>query len=129
MRAYPASDFLDVMAGSKNSNFQNKNLKPLNTRTKSEQREIAKKGGKKSGEVRRAKKAMREILDYLLEKEVTNGKGDKITTKEAIAIALLKKAAQGDVKAFEVLRDTIGEKPIEQHNITQIEPPRIIDDV
>lgn len=128
MRAYPASDFLDVMAGSKNSKTRNKNLKNIE-QSHDEAVKNGKKGGIKSGEVRRAKKAMREILDYLLEKEVTNGKGDKITTKEAIAIALLKKAAQGDVKAFEVLRDTIGEKPIEQHNITQIEPPRIIDDV
>ena len=33
------------------------NLIPLNKRTKSEQREYARKGGKKSGEVRRKRKA------------------------------------------------------------------------
>lgn len=38
-----------------------KNLIPQNRRTKSEQREIARKGGKKSGEVRRQKAVLRKL--------------------------------------------------------------------
>ena len=34
-------------------------------------------------------------------------------TQDNITLALLNKAAEGDVKAFEVMRDTIGEKPKE----------------
>ena len=41
----------------------NENLKPPST---SEARERGRKGGKKSGEVRRAKKTMKEMLDYNL---------------------------------------------------------------
>ena len=40
------------------------NLIPLNKRTKEEQREIAKMGGKKSGEVRREKKKLSEIFNW-----------------------------------------------------------------
>jgi len=46
--------------------MNDKNLIPLNKRTKSEQREIAKKGGKASVKARREKKLMSAILaDYL----------------------------------------------------------------
>lgn len=91
--------------------MNNENLKPFSERTESEQRKIRSKGGKKSGEVRRAKKTMRELLDYLLEKEITNNKGEKATTKEAILVAAIKKAIAGDMKAIEFIRDTVGENP------------------
>ena len=48
------------------------NLKRLSP---SEARKNGRKGGKKSGEVRRAKKTMREVLEYLLQKEITNKTG------------------------------------------------------
>lgn len=92
--------------------MNNENLKPFSERTESEQRKIRSKGGKKSGEVRRAKKTMRELLDYLLEKEITNNKGEKATTKEAILVAAIKKAIGGDIKALQFIRDTIGEMPV-----------------
>ena len=91
----------------------NENLKPLDTLTKNEQRKICSKGGKKSGEVRRAKKTMKEMLNYLLEKEIENKKGKKATTLEAISVSMIKQALKGNVKAFEVIRDTIGEKVVD----------------
>lgn len=97
--------------------MNNKNLKPFSERTESEQRKIRSKGGKKSGEVRRAKKTMREILDYLLEKEITNNKGEKATTKEAILVAAIKKAIAGDIKALQFIRDTIGEMPVVKQEV------------
>ena len=81
------------------------NLKPQNKRTKEEQREIAIKGGKASGKSRGARKTLREELLAMLED------GD---TQEKVSIALIKKAMKGDTKAFEVLRDTIGEKPVDK---------------
>lgn len=84
------------------------NLKPMNKRTESEQREIAKKGGIKSGEVRRARKTLKEELLLLLE----NG-----NTQNKISLALIKKALKGNIKAFEVIRDTIGEKPVDKHEL------------
>lgn len=81
------------------------NLKPFNELTEKEQRELARKGGKASGEARAKRKTLREELLLLLEK------GD---TQERISLALLQKAMNGDTKAFEVLRDTVGEKPVDK---------------
>lgn len=87
----------------------NENLVDLRDRTTEEQREIARKGGIASGESRRKRKTLKEELLLLLEK------GD---TQEKISIALLQKAMNGDTKAFEVLRDTVGEKPVEKIDAT-----------
>lgn len=81
------------------------NLIPLNKRTKEEQRAITTAGGKASGESRRARKTLKEELLLLL------SEGD---TQKSVTVALLQKAMDGDVKAFEVLRDTIGEKPVDK---------------
>lgn len=95
------------------------NLKPNDKRTPSERRENAKKAGIKSGEVRRARKTLREELLLLLES------GD---IQNKISLALLRKAQKGNIKAFEVIRDTIGEKPKEQQEVT-IKQPIIKDDI
>ena len=49
-----------------------KNLIPLNERTKSEQREIATQGGIASGQARREKKTIQKILGELLDTNVEN---------------------------------------------------------
>lgn len=56
------------------------NLIPWNKRTEKEQREYAKKGGKKSGEVRRQRKAMKEQMEMLLSMplKVTDRNGNKL---------------------------------------------------
>lgn len=89
--------------------------------------EEAKKGGIASGESRRRKKLLRECLEELLAKEYTS-EGKTLTGSEALAVALMKKAMKGDVKAFEVLRDTAGEKPIEKVMVAEVEQS-IIDEV
>ena len=91
----------------------NKNLIDNSKRSPNEVRENGKKGGIKSGEVRRAKKTMKEMLNYLLEKEIENKKGEKASTLEAISVSMIKQALNGNVKAFEVIRDTIGEKVVD----------------
>lgn len=88
------------------------NLVPQSERTKSEQRKIARLGGIKSGESRRARKTLKEELLALL------SQGD---IQEKISLALLEKAKKGDVKAFETMRDTIGEKPTEKVENTNVE--------
>lgn len=82
-----------------------KNLIPQNKRTKKEQREIARKGGIASGKARAERKTFKEELIALLE----NG-----NTQEKLSLAIIKKAMKGDTKAFEVIRDTVGEKPTEK---------------
>ena len=94
----------------------NENLKPV--RTESEAREKGKNGGIKSGEVRRERKALKEELIALLSQG---------NTQEKISVALIDKALKGDVKAFETIRDTIGEKPTDKQEIstTDFIPPVI----
>lgn len=95
------------------------NLKPFDSNQSREKAKInGRKGGIKSGEVRRAKKTMKEMLDYLLEKEITNTKGEKASTLEAISVSLIKQAMSGNTKAFEVIRDTIGQKITEKLDIS-----------
>lgn len=103
-----------------------KALIPLNKRTKEEQREIQVKGGKKSGEVRAQAKTFREELKALLEMEIANSKGEKVSTRKAISTALIKEAISGNYRAFAEIRDTIGEKPIEQQEVSIKEPRRFV---
>ena len=90
----------------------NKNLIPI--RTESEAREKGKKGGIKSGEVRRKKKTLREQLEIMLSiKDDFSGK----ELKFEIVKALVNRALSGNIRAFEVIRDTIGEKPTDNQEL------------
>lgn len=90
--------------------MNDENLRPFHTLSESEQRAIRSKGGIASGEARKAKKTMKQMLDYLLEKDIKTNKGD-MSTLEAIMVSMIAKASKGDVRATEFIRDTIGQKP------------------
>ena len=83
-----------------------RNLYPV--RSENEAREKGKKGGIASGEARRKKKTIRETLEMMLSGKMPDG----ATRQDAIVVALLEKALSGDVRAFEAIRDSIGEKPV-----------------
>ena len=89
------------------------NLKPFNELTENEQRAIASAGGKASGEARRKRKTLKEELLLML------SEGE---TQQSVTLALIEKAMSGDTKAFEVIRDTIGEKPVDKVMIADVEP-------
>ena len=72
------------------------------------------KGGKASGKARREKANLKKCLEILLEKETENKSGEKVSGAEALSAKLFQTAMKGDVKAFEVLRDTAGQKPVEK---------------
>ena len=93
--------------------MNDQNLIPLNERTKSEQRAIASAGGKASGAARRARKTLKEELLLLL----ADGE-----TQKNVTLAMIQKALDGDTKAFEVIRDTIGEKPTEKVMVADVDP-------
>ena len=99
------------------------NLDPV--KSKEEARKRGRAGGIASGKARREKKLMRETLDIILSMPMKNGKnadvesirsfaalkGKNISVQEAILIAQVQKAMKGDTKAAEYVRDTIGQKP------------------
>lgn len=95
------------------------NLIPTNKRSKEEVRKNAAKGGRKSGETRRARKTLREELLAML----ATG-----NTQNQMTLALLDKALSGDTKAYEVVRDTIGEKPVEKVMVAEVDQS-VIDEV
>lgn len=90
------------------ANEQNLNI----IQTEKEAREKGRIGGIKSGEARRARKTLREELLALL------SKGD---IQEKMSLAIIEKCLKGDTKAYEIIRDTIGEKPKDQVENLNIE--------
>lgn len=89
------------------------NLRPV--LSKDEARERGRKGGLASGEARRKRKTLKEELLLML------SDGD---IQEKISLALINEAINGNnagsvTKAFEVIRDTIGERPVEKVQATQ----------
>ena len=84
------------------------NLKPVSS--KKEARERGRKGGLASVEARRKRKTLKEELLLMLEDE---------EVQKSVAVALIQEAQNGNVKAFGMLRDTIGEAPVEKVQTTQ----------
>lgn len=89
------------------------NLIPNSERTPSELREMARNGGLASGEARRKRKTLKEELLLML------SEGE---TQQSVTLALIEKAMSGDTKAFEVIRDTIGERPVDKVMLADVEP-------
>lgn len=99
--------------------------------TPEERRENGRKGGIASGEAKRAKKAMRERLEILLDLPMKSGKGadldsiknfaalkgKNITVQDAMMIAQIQKALKGDTTAAAFVRDTSGQKPTDDMHI------------
>lgn len=85
-------------------------------------------GGIASGEAKRARKSLREELLLLLSDDVTDKKGNKIQAQAAMSAAILKQALTGNTKAFEIIRDTIGEKPVDKVMIAEVDQT-VIDEV
>lgn len=76
--------------------------------------EEASKGGKASAEARRKKRDLRRALEILLEKDYTDKKGNVATGAEAISTKLFEQAMKGNVKAFETIRSTVGQDPVQK---------------
>lgn len=98
------------------------NLRPCEYKLSQEEQ---KKGGIASGKTRREKAEFKRLIERLLDEEVE--KKDKngnvietITTAEALVLAQIQKALKGDTRAFETVRDTVGQKPVEKVMITEV---------
>ena len=99
-----------------------------------EARKIGSKGGKASGEARRLKKTYAEIANEIMSLPVTDentkafiesmGYNGEITMKVLEVVSMHQEVLKGNVKAFELLRDTTGEKPIDKLAIE--EAPQIV---
>lgn len=91
---------------------QKQNLKPRKI-TSEEAKRMGSNGGKKSVEVRRERKKIKEDLIAMLGTAMSNGK----TIQESWMTALAKKLLSGDIPTSVFVRDTVGEKPKEEVSV------------
>ena len=87
-------------------------------------REAGKVGGVKSGEAKREKKLLRELLNELLDRQnalMLDENGDPMTNAAIMAVRAIDAASGGDWKAWELVRDTAGQKPIEKVMIADVD--------
>ena len=105
------------------------NLRPLQSRSEEERKAIASAGGRASCEAKRRRKLLRETMEAILSMPEKNDKyismmrarGIKktdITQQAVIVMSQIEKAKKGDTKAATFIRDTVGEKPTERHEVT-----------
>lgn len=100
-------------------------------KTPEERAELGRRGGIASAKAKKERKAMREVLENLLGMPLKNGdevdvesiqsfaalKGKNITVQDALIIAQIQKALKGDTTAAVFVRDTSGQKPVENHEV------------
>lgn len=100
------------------ANEENLTGKGFDSRTTEEQREIARQGGIASGKARREKKLIKErILERMKEDDW-----------DTMIDNLISRAMETD-KAFELLRDTVGQKPSDKIDLSiEDESAREIDE-
>ncbi len=94
--------------------MNDENLKRL---TPSEARKYGRMGGKASGEARRRKADFRKTLNMLLTAEIDNEEWEPVlkalgvdcTLESAMNMAMIKKALEGNVKAYEAVAKYAGQ--------------------
>lgn len=99
------------------ANYENIKDYGFDKRTAKEQREIAIKGGKASGEARRRKADFRKTLNMLLTAEIDSEEwrpvldalGVECTLESALNMAMIKEGLAGNVKAYEAIAKYAGQ--------------------
>lgn len=97
--------------------YENIKDKGFDKRSTGELREIQSRGGKRSGETRRRKAALRETMNRLLTmsvkveglSDVLEADGIESTYEDIITMAMIEQAARGDVKAYNAIKATVGQ--------------------
>lgn len=99
------------------ANYENIKDKGFDKRTTSELREIAKEGGRRSGESRRRKADFRKTLNLLLTAKIDSpdwtpfleSLGLDSTLESAVNAAMIREALAGNVKAYEAIAKYSGQ--------------------
>lgn len=116
-----------------------RNLMPIeevnSRRTREQHSRDSRKAGIASGEARRRKKTLKEQMEMLLSLPVKDESTqafieslgistDDIDNSMAITLSMYQEALKGNTKAYELIRDTLGEKPTDRLSIE--EAPQIL---
>ena len=106
------------------------NLIPFSERSEKEARELGRKGGIRSGEVRKEKATMLQTLEKILNEEYKDKNGNKTgkTYKELATLGLIKGAVNGSSKNYEIIQSLMEkkEKKDEENNIYVVIPAKDI---
>lgn len=109
--------------------------RPLSERPAEEAREIRQQGQKASVESQARRRTIRDIYSDLLQmpglledgtpadiaqavQESAQKRGKSVTVYDSIAVAMAAKARAGDVKAAAFVRDSVGDKPVDQMQVS-----------
>lgn len=94
------------------------NLIPVTKRTKSEAREISKKGGQASGEARRKKKSMKQAMNLLLSLPASDENmaileqlgidSDDADNQMLVMVSMMQRAIKGNVSAAQFIASVTG---------------------
>ena len=99
-------------------------------KTPEERREQARRAGIASGEARRRKRALKDVLTDLLAaelpdedetKRILEEMGVEASQEAAIGLAMIQKARKGEVEAARYLRDSSGQKITESYSVETID--------
>lgn len=108
-------------------------IKPKRDQTAEQRKAAASKAGKAAAKKRREKKQMQEIAKIVLHMPFEGADAQlddleglsfedypdrKLTVSEISILKVAKKAMRGDIAAIQFLRDTAGEKPVEQIEVS-----------
>lgn len=106
-------------------------MRPKSDLTPEQLHELTSKAGKAAARKRRERKELREIAKIVLSAPLDEGELDdiegmtveeypdhNITVAEASMFRIAKKALRGDIAALAFLRDTAGERPAEQVEVS-----------
>ena len=92
------------------------NIQNLIVPTSEQARINGRKGGLASVEAKKRRKTLREELKIALEetRTITDKKGERITktNQEWVTASLVNQAMKGNTKAYEIIRDGMGENPV-----------------
>ena len=118
------------------------NLIPNSARSPEELRENGRKGGVASGKARQKKKLMKDLVIEMLNSKIWSDElkakilnvfpemeDEKMQVQTAMIASQIQKAMKGDTKAFEVMRDTAGQKPVEQQVVGFDETNKLVIDL
>ena len=98
--------------------------------TSEQARENGAAGGRASQAAQRKKKLLRDHLIELMEMKnplVLDENGDPQTNAAIMSIKAIDEALKGDWKAWELVRDTAGQKPIERMVIADVDAETLAD--
>ena len=105
------------------------NLKPFTSDQSREKAVInGRRGGVASGVAKRKRKDLRQALEDLLNRKYTDKNGNKLTGTEAITAKLFEQAMKGNIKAFETIRSTVGQDPVQKVMLAEVNQD-VIDEV